>query len=292
MLASRFRLRNSPRLLVGWMIWFTAVLVSCAPATSDRVVAPSVPPAATRSASPASQARPTPLPSRAPGGITTLVQQAVADLAARLGVSASEIEVVSAEAVTWNDGSLGCPQPGMAYIQVLIDGFRVILKHGDRLYDYHAGPSSIFLCERPLAVPKLTPAPNTTIVLPPPIADSPERFLVYGMRTPDSATPPGGRAAEQYQKDVVAAAIAHLASRLGVRNNAIHLVSSGYTEAQIASPCGSTAKTDATRGIVAGGLSMGYEVVLKVGDDDAQHRSVALGGLGRFAYCGEISRQS
>ena len=143
MLARRFR---------SWVAPFAAVLISCSPAAGEPIITPSIPPAATPQ--PPSQA-PATLPAQAPGKTRSWVEQAMADLAARLGVPASEIEVVSAEAVTWNDGSLGCPQPGMAYIQVLIDGFRVILKHGDKTYDYHAGPSSIFLCEQPRAVPYL-----------------------------------------------------------------------------------------------------------------------------------------
>src|SRR5690606_1684922 len=37
---------------------------------------------------------------------------AVADLAARLDVEPADVAVVSVEAVTWRDSSLGCPQEG------------------------------------------------------------------------------------------------------------------------------------------------------------------------------------
>lgn len=77
-----------------------------------------------------------------------LVDRAVADLTGRLGDV--EIAVVSAEAVTWPDTSYGCPQPGMAYTQVLTDGTRIILEAEGRRYDYHTGPTAdIFLCEGP-----------------------------------------------------------------------------------------------------------------------------------------------
>ena len=36
-------------------------------------------------------------------------------------------ELVSAEAVTWPDSSLGCPSPGVSYTQALVDGMRVIV---------------------------------------------------------------------------------------------------------------------------------------------------------------------
>ncbi|MCL4862756.1 MAG: hypothetical protein KJZ93_25310 [Caldilineaceae bacterium] len=79
-----------------------------------------------------------------------LVQQAVADLAERLGVPVDEVELVEAEAVIWPDGSLGCPQPGMMYTQVLQDGMRIVLRVAGEEYHYHSGGSrEPFLCEDP-----------------------------------------------------------------------------------------------------------------------------------------------
>ena len=69
------------------------------------------------------------------------VVRAVDDLAASLGVDASEVEVVSVEEVTWRDGSRGCAQPGMAYTQALIDGSRITLRAVGRTYEYHSGGS-------------------------------------------------------------------------------------------------------------------------------------------------------
>lgn len=77
-----------------------------------------------------------------------VVEQSRADLAVRLDVEESSIGVTSVGAVTWSDGSLGCPQPGMMYTQALVDGNRVVLEHDDRFYDYHAGADDEpFLCE-------------------------------------------------------------------------------------------------------------------------------------------------
>ncbi|WP_322512885.1 hypothetical protein [Chloroflexus sp.] len=76
------------------------------------------------------------------------IDAAKQDLAQRLGIDVAAIEVVSVEAVTWPDGALGCPRPGMAYIQVLIDGLRILLRVGDQLYPYHSGNNQPpFLCE-------------------------------------------------------------------------------------------------------------------------------------------------
>jgi hypothetical protein len=88
----------------------------------------------------------TPSPDRTGGP----VEQAKADLANRLGVDPGQVTVVSSSEVTWPDGSLGCPQPGMVYTQALVDGSRIILEAGGKQYHYHSGGSRPpFLCENP-----------------------------------------------------------------------------------------------------------------------------------------------
>ena len=67
------------------------------------------------------------------------VEQAKADLAQRLGVDLGSITVVRTVDVTWPDGSLGCPQPDMAYTQVLVDGSFIQLSVQGRTYNYHSG---------------------------------------------------------------------------------------------------------------------------------------------------------
>jgi len=80
----------------------------------------------------------------------TQVDQAVADLAGRLDVDAGAITIVAQEAVTWPDGSLGCPQPGMGYTQALVDGTRILLEVDGQTYSYHAAGTDVpFLCEDP-----------------------------------------------------------------------------------------------------------------------------------------------
>lgn len=71
----------------------------------------------------------------------------LADLAER-GVDASSAKAVRAEAVTWNDGSLGCPEPGKTYTQALVEGYQVIVQVGSQQFDYHFGDGqSLLLCE-------------------------------------------------------------------------------------------------------------------------------------------------
>lgn len=74
----------------------------------------------------------------------------VADLAAQQSLAPDTISVVSAEAVSWPDGALGCPQPGMMYPQVITEGFRVILAAGGAEYAYHGDDrGQFFYCANP-----------------------------------------------------------------------------------------------------------------------------------------------
>jgi hypothetical protein len=76
------------------------------------------------------------------------IQEAQEDLAQRLNISADEIEVIEAKAVVWPDAGLGCPQPGMAYAQVQVEGILIRLSFQGMPYDYHGGGSQgLFLCE-------------------------------------------------------------------------------------------------------------------------------------------------
>ncbi len=76
------------------------------------------------------------------------IAQAKHDLAQRLSIDVDQIELVEVQTVVWPDGSLGCPQPGMAYIQVQQDGLLIHLRVGKHTYNYHSGGNrGPFLCE-------------------------------------------------------------------------------------------------------------------------------------------------
>ena len=77
---------------------------------------------------------------------------AVADLAQRLGIDPADVLVVDARDVTWPDSSLGCPEPGMNYLQVLTEGYLVVLEAAGQRYEYHgaaAGPLTYCADPRP-----------------------------------------------------------------------------------------------------------------------------------------------
>jgi hypothetical protein len=73
----------------------------------------------------------------------SIVQAAIQDLAQRLGVAAGEITVISVEEVNWPDTSLGLPEPGKMYAQVIIPGARIRLAHSGTVYEYHSGGKSL-----------------------------------------------------------------------------------------------------------------------------------------------------
>lgn len=82
-----------------------------------------------------------PSPSAGHGDVSEARWNAIlADLEGR-GVATDDVELVSAEQVTWNDGSLGCPKPGQSYMQVIVDGMRVIVRADGKEYDYRFGTS-------------------------------------------------------------------------------------------------------------------------------------------------------
>ncbi len=77
-----------------------------------------------------------------------LLDEIRAEAAERLGVPVEDIAVRRAEAVVWNDGSLGCPVPGEMYTQALEPGYHVIIEAGDEQLDYRATERGfVKLCE-------------------------------------------------------------------------------------------------------------------------------------------------
>lgn len=90
-------------------------------------------------------------------GLKPFIDIAVADLAQRLSVAPTDVAVTSATLVEWPDGSMGCPQPGQVYTQVITDGSLIVLVANGRSYQYHAGGSvKPFLCEQPAKSPPTT----------------------------------------------------------------------------------------------------------------------------------------
>ncbi len=83
------------------------------------------------------------------GAAQRLVEAVVADLAGRTGIDPAQVVVVRVLEQQWSDSSIGCPQPGMAYLTVITPGYQIILQVAGRQYDYHTDLQSRFvLCEK------------------------------------------------------------------------------------------------------------------------------------------------
>jgi len=67
-----------------------------------------------------------------------VVDIAMKDLAGRLSIPVEQLQLIRQESVDWQDTSLGYPEKGMMYAQVITPGFRIILKAHDKLYEYHS----------------------------------------------------------------------------------------------------------------------------------------------------------
>lgn len=107
-------------------------------------------------------ASPTPLDPQSPADLptgpaptgTAGVENAIADLAQREGVSEQEIEVSGYAEVTWSSGAIGCPEPGQAYTEALVPGAQLILVVDGERFSYHAeqtssGQADFFYCASP-----------------------------------------------------------------------------------------------------------------------------------------------
>ncbi|MBE0608801.1 MAG: hypothetical protein IH609_05440 [Dehalococcoidia bacterium] len=66
------------------------------------------------------------------GGATPLDDEAIAgDVAASMGLTPDDIEIVLVEAVTWPDGCLGLAETGQVCSQALVDGWLAVVRMPD-----------------------------------------------------------------------------------------------------------------------------------------------------------------
>ena len=149
----------------------------------------------------------TPVPTLEPAQVTpppeaeAVVKLAADDLTQRLSLAPGAIQLVSVEAVEWSDASLGCPQPGMMYAQVITPGYLLVMEAGGEQYTYHTDMDRfVVLCE--------------------------EGSETSG--TTSGATPPGEPAISEPQdpflSEMVAQAKQDLANRLSVELDRINLL--------------------------------------------------------------------
>jgi hypothetical protein len=88
---------------------------------------------------PGSNAKPDPQPA---------VDAALQDAATHLGVSPNDMHVDRVEAREWPDSSLGCPQPGLLYSQIVTPGFLIVISGANKQLEYHTDArANVKLCK-------------------------------------------------------------------------------------------------------------------------------------------------
>jgi hypothetical protein len=60
----------------------------------------------------------------------------------------ADIALLGYQSMDWPDGGLGCPEPGVMYPQVMMEGSRIRLSAKGRAWTYHAGGGAPFLCDK------------------------------------------------------------------------------------------------------------------------------------------------
>ena len=83
-----------------------------------------------------------------PAEADVAVRAAIQDMAARLQVKPNAVQVISVSATDWSDTSLGCPQPGMFYAQIIVPGYTFVLASDGQQATYHADKKGrVVTCE-------------------------------------------------------------------------------------------------------------------------------------------------
>lgn len=132
------------RLITFWLFVFS---VGCQANPLENISTPAAPPTQGSIA----QMTPSLLPSISPG-LEGLIEKAKEHLAHRLSISTMQISLVESMEVEWSDSSLGCPQPGMYYLQVITPGYLIRFQALDKVFEFHTDKGNqIIYCDNPSA---------------------------------------------------------------------------------------------------------------------------------------------
>jgi hypothetical protein len=90
-------------------------------------------------------------PAAAPAGpAARMGELARSALAQELAIAEADIAVVAVEETEWRDSSLGCPKPGMNYLQVITPGYKITLEAQNKRYEYHSDTNRrVVRCDTP-----------------------------------------------------------------------------------------------------------------------------------------------
>jgi hypothetical protein len=146
-----------------WIVFLVLLVVGCTMVSArDKESARQVAATPTAVSRPTSQP-PTPAQESGYGEAQYVVERAVVDLQARLGVGAENVAVQDVVPTEFSDTSLGMPEPGVMYAQVLTPGYVIRLAVGDQVYIYHGSGERVVLAaqetHKVISVPGDQPVP-------------------------------------------------------------------------------------------------------------------------------------
>ena len=144
-----------PHIVRAFVVLLAVLLLAACSLSPEVQPAPTLSPQPTPMRSPLPMTSPLPAPARSPlpmptsdkgpsagapvpSGADAATRAAINDLAAKRQVAPEAVQVVSISQVDWPDTSLGCPQPGMFYAQIIVEGYKIILSAGGQPVEYHA----------------------------------------------------------------------------------------------------------------------------------------------------------
>lgn len=84
-----------------------------------------------------SSASAAPMQQSAPASLASIEDMASSFLAGKLDVAPADLTFVRAEPTDWSDASLGCPQPDVAYAQVITPGYKLTFDRDGAAYVVH-----------------------------------------------------------------------------------------------------------------------------------------------------------
>jgi len=86
-----------------------------------------------------------------------IAQLAIDALAADLQIAKDKIAIDTIRAVDWPDSSIGCPQPGRAYLQVVTPGHKITLRANGQIYFVHEANHHAIVCRQAKVFGGITP---------------------------------------------------------------------------------------------------------------------------------------
>ena len=136
--------------VVACVIALSACVVHGNPESSST---PSVAPASTSEVATSSATA----TSTAPAAVVTRGQEAL-----RAAGLPADLKLLSSEQSQWSDSSLGCPQPGVMYAQVITSGYVLRFADRDAIREVHVAGNAAIVCSPQLATsaPKRSTAAN------------------------------------------------------------------------------------------------------------------------------------